>query len=430
MTIIMLNQRQEIALRSHDISQGLGTKEVPEFETLTEIGLMIKLALHIRGLPVIPYNTLKLASHHFLGIHPLLCKSVVELLAEIEFVKIISEGSTIKSVLPTVPFYEDLYEQVGEFAEIKKLNEAEELAITLLKKLTNAPVNSAWAYQLGADKKLLERSLSIGQQGNYIVSKRARGKDILISPVFFSENVELFSDLVAKSGANTVKKILDLIKSYQGIPLSVIESRKEINGTKLTDAEVSLLKSLAHDSAIKPPSIRTTHAGESHFLFTPKPGNSRLSPTKREIYERAMALVSAIRQGQYLANKYAIRSPLAILNKLKDQHHIGANTEALEQYKQLTVLRIGRLEPSGNGWYKFVLVETEENIEAVNLAIDLVQMGEGKGMEVDQEVRLAISQGQTYIESIISANKLKESNPVLLSDEHQEEVDNIFLGGV
>ncbi|MED4441670.1 hypothetical protein NYE71_31075 [Bacillus sp. FSL K6-0273] len=426
-----MEKRQELALRCHDITLGLGNKEVAEFETLTEVGLMVKLALHIRGLPLIPYDTLKLASYHFLDIHPLLCKNIVHNLAEIEFVKINSEGNTIKSVLPTVPFYEDLYEQVGEFADLQKLNESEELAITILKKLTDSPISSSSIYQLGADKKLVDRNLSIGQQGNYIISKRSRGKDILLSPVYFSENAELFSELVAKSGANTVKKILGLIKQSQGIPLHIIESTKEINGTKLNDAEISLLKSLAHDSIIKPPSIATTHAGENYFLFTPKPGDARLSPTKREIYERAMALVSAVRQGQYLPKQYAIRSPYAILKKLQREHYIGANTEAIEQYKQLTILRVGKLTRTPAGWFRFELINTEENIEAVNLAVDLIVMGEGKGLEVDDEVRLAISQGQTYVESLISANKLKEKETIALSEEHQEEVDNLFLlGGV
>ena len=57
-------------------------------------------------------------------------------------------------------------------------------------------------------------------------------------------------------------------------------------------------------------------------------------------------------------------------------------------------------------------------------------MGEGQGLEIDDDVRLAISQGQTYIESLISANMLKERETVELSEEHQEEVDNLFLGGV
>ncbi|MBU8678817.1 hypothetical protein MOC46_10520 [Bacillus spizizenii] len=426
----MINIRQELALRSHDITIGLGNKQVPEFELLTEIGNMIKLALNIRGLPIIPYTTLKLAAYHFLDIPTYMCSSIVENLAEIEFVKITSEGKTIKAVLPTVPFYEDIYEGVGEFAETKQINETEQLAVTILKKLTASPVSSSTIYELGAEKKLVERNLSIGKQGNYIINKRSRGKDILLSPVYFSENADLFSDLVAKSGAKTVQKILTLIKKAQGIPLHIIEQRKEINGVKLTDPEINLLKSLAYDSIIKPPSIKTSHAGENYFLFTPKPGNARLSPTKREIYERAMALVSAVRQGQYLPKKYAIRNPHAILRKLKNDHEIGANTEALEQYRQLTVLKVGNLVSTPAGWHKFVLINTEENIEAVSLALDLVSMGEGQGLEVDDQMRLAISHGQTYVESLISANKLKESENVALSEEHQEEVDNIFIGGV
>jgi len=425
-----MEKKQEFALRCHDITIGLGNKEVPDFEVITEVGLMVKLALHIRGLSRIPYETLKLAASHFLGISTLICRNIVLSLAEIEFVQIISEGSTIKAIVPTVPFYEDLYDQVGEFASTKKVNETEELAITILKKLTHSPIHSSWIYELGAEKSLVQRNLSIGEQGNYIINKRSRGKDILLSPVYFSENADLFSDLVAKSGAKTVQKILTLIKQAQGIPLHIVETRKEINGVKLTDQEITLLKSLAHDSVIKPPSIKTSHSGENYFLFTPKPGEARLSATKREIYERAMALVSAVRQGQYLPKEYAIRSPYAILRKLSNDNEIGASTEALEQYKQLTVLRVGRLVKQYNGWMKFVLNDTEENREAVKLALELIEIGEGKGLEIDDDARLAIAQGQTYIESLISANKLKEKETVSLSEEHQEEVDNLFLGGV
>ncbi|PPA68722.1 hypothetical protein [Jeotgalibacillus proteolyticus] len=425
-----MNKREKLALRSHDITIGLGNKQVPEFEIITEIGNMIKLALNIRGLPMIPYETLKMAAYHFLDITPHMCKSIVENLGEIEFVKISSEGKEIKGVLPTVPFYDDIYEGVGEFAETKKINETEQLAVTILEKLTTSPVSSSTIYELGAERKLVQRNLYIGEQGNYIINKRSRGKDILLSPVYFSENADLFSDLVAKSGAKSVQKILKLIKQAQGIPLHIVEQQKEIQGVKLTEAEINLLKSLAHDSIIKPPSIKTSHAGQNYFLFTPKPGNARLSPTKREVYERAMALVSAVRQGQYLPKKFAIRNPPAILRKLKNDYEIGASTEALEQYRQLTVLRVGKLVTTPSGWHKFKLIDTEENIEAINLALELVSVGEGQGLEVDDQMRLAINQGQTYVESLISAVKLKESTNVALSEEHQEEVDNIFLGGV
>jgi hypothetical protein len=425
-----MNNRQNIALRGHDISLGLGKIEVPDFETLPRIGHMIRLSLQIRGLSIIEYETLRLVAYYYLNIPTTIFKGILKDLAEVGFVKLITEGKTIKKIIPTVPFYDDLYEKTGEFGETQGLNESEEVAILLLSKLTESPVNSSLVYQMGADKKLVDRNLSIGAQGEYIITKRARGKDILLSPLFFSENSELFSDMVAKSGAKTVSRILNLIKSMQGVPLAIVEKTKEINGTKLTSTEINLLKSLAYDSAIKPPSIITAHAGTNYFLFTPKPSKAKLSPTNREIVEKAMALVSSMRQGQYLPNKYRIRSPYAILNTLLDKGKIGANSEALEQYKKLTFLKVGRLEKVIGDMYSFVLVQSRENLAAVHLAIDLIQQGEGgSGLELDEDIRRAISGGQEYVESLISAKRLKETKYMPLSEENKEEVENLFLYG-
>lgn len=103
----------ELAARCHEIHVGLGTTQVPEFDQLALVGMSVRLALHIRGLPAIPFEVLKLVGYHYLDIPPVAATRVVELLAEIEFVKLGTEGKTIKTVLPNVPYYEELYEQIG-----------------------------------------------------------------------------------------------------------------------------------------------------------------------------------------------------------------------------------------------------------------------------------------------------------------------------
>ncbi|MFB3166567.1 hypothetical protein P5G62_005535 [Neobacillus sp. 179-C4.2 HS] len=421
---------QDLALRCHDISVGLGVKDVPDFETLPEVGLMVRLALHIRGLPRIDYEVLKLVAYHYLQISPMVLKNVIRDLDEAEFIRVLSEGQTIKAIIPTVPYYDELYTNIGEFTKSEKnLNEAEQLALTILDKLTHSPVAKDSLVQLGADNKLLNRNLVIGNQGNYIITKRVRGKDVVLSPVFFSENADIYADLVAKAGAKSIQRLLKLVEGFQGVPLQIIETQKEINGVKLTDDEINLLKRLASDGAVKPPSISTSHAGTNHFLFTPKPGAIRLNPTKREVYERAMALVSAVRQGQFLPKAYRIRSPYAILNSLKDKGYLRANTEAYEQYKKLTFMRVGRLEPLSNGWHVFRLNATEENLEAIGIAISLVDTGGVKGMEVDEDARIALGQDQSYVESLIGSKQLREREQLPLSEEHQEQIENMFLGG-
>ena len=111
----------DLAARCHEIQVGLGTTEVPEFDQLALIGMAVRLALHIRGLSPIPYEVVKLVGYHYLDISLHAARRVVELLAEIEFVKLGTEGKTIKTVLPNVPYYEELYEQLGGYAVGRRL---------------------------------------------------------------------------------------------------------------------------------------------------------------------------------------------------------------------------------------------------------------------------------------------------------------------
>jgi hypothetical protein len=64
------------------------------------------------------------------------------------------------------------------------------------------------------------------------------------------------------------------------------------------------------------------------------------------------------------------------------------------------------------------------------MAIDLIAQGECQGIEVDEEARIALQKDQVYVESLISAQKLREREQITLSEEQVEEIDNILLGGV
>ena len=82
---------KEVAARCHEIQTGLGLAEVPEFEGLRAVGMAVRLSLHIRGLPSVNYETMRLVATHFLGIPSVAVKSILELLAEVEFVKLQTE---------------------------------------------------------------------------------------------------------------------------------------------------------------------------------------------------------------------------------------------------------------------------------------------------------------------------------------------------
>jgi hypothetical protein len=424
--------RGELAARCHEIQAGLGTTEVPDFELLLEIGMAVRLALHIRGLPTIDYKILRLVANHFLNIPSLAVKRIVLLLADVEFVRIKSEGQTIKAVLPAVPYYEDLYGTLGNYSlTVGGFNETESLSIEIVRRLARSPekLDSLRDF-LGADSKLFARAVEIGEEGDYLVRRRSRGRDILLSPTYFTENADMFADIVASKGSKNVQRVLKAVKSMQGIPLSIVESQKSIGGYPLDDKEIAILKRLAQDGAVKPPSIETTYSGESHFLFTPTPSGAALAPTKRDIYERAMAIVAAVRQGQFLPRRYAVHSPAAVIWTLRDKLKLGkATTEATQQYRKLVHLRVGRLISVGGGFSEFQIIDTEENIEALGIAYSLVTSGAAEGLEVDQAARQALQEDQEYVESIIASGKLRKRERVELNKGQQLELELILSGG-
>ncbi len=419
----------EIAARCHEIQTGLGLTEVPEFEQLQRIGMAVRLALHIRGLAVVNYETLKLVANHYLGIPVGGIRSILEVLAEVEFVKLQTEGKTIKAIVPNVPYYETLYDRLGTYATDAGFNEAETLSVELLSRLSKAPEKiDTLKTHFGAEPKLFDRAFHLGKQGSYLRVHRSRGRDVALSPTYFSENSEIYADMVAGVGSKQVKKIMTALHNMQGVPLSIIQKQKEIAGTKLSDDELNLLLRLAQDGAVKPPSITTSHSGEQFFLFTPTPSGAALAPTKRDIYEKSMAIVAAIRQGQFLPSKYAIRSPGAVLYRLKENMELAkATTEATQQYQKLVHLRVARLVNVGGKFHQLQIIDTPENREALSIAYNLVDAGVAAGTEVDEDARNALQQDHSFVESLVASGDLQRRSNVTLTQDQQLEMENLFL---
>lgn len=423
--------RKIAVARCHEIQLAMKDKEVARFETIPEIGMAVQLALHIRGLPVIEYELLKLVATTLIGIPRLAVDRIVTLLDEVEFVRLSKDGKRIKAVLPTVPYFEELYEGLGEYLETEsKIDEFESLTLEIVDKLAGSPYNAdALAGKLGADRKDFDSSIELGTKGRFLISTRHRSKDVLMNPTYFSENGDVFADHVAKCGAKTVQRTLELLKAAQGWPLSLIIKRGEIAGNAVSPDEIALLSRLAQDGIVKPPSIKTTHAGQSLFMFTPTPGHVNVSPLKREQYERALAIVSAVRQGELLPNKYRIRSPGAVLYTLKNELQLRPTSDYAEQYQNLEHLRIARLEKLDNGYRQLKIVDTPENRESLNIAYQLVQGEKIPELLVDQEAIMAMGGTQEYVESLVSSRIMRDKGQVTLSEESGHEITQLLLEG-
>lgn len=420
----------ELAIRSHDVVTCMENTRAEEYDTLNNLGLAVRLAVHLKGVPAQSYDLIRRVAVYGLNFQPSEVRPVLELLDAAEMIYLDTEGKTIKSVTPNIPFFGSLYEKLGLVAtSTSSFSEPEQFTLTLMKNLADTPRPKEHFHALGADKKLIERVIDIGTEAAFIIHKRARGRDIYLSPSYFSENASAFADLVAAKGSGKVKTVLDLLKMHQGWPLSKLLAEGQLAGVVLDTDELAIVAALADDGFVQPPAIETTHAGRNYFLFAPRPGKGRLPLADREIYERAMALVAAVRQGQFISARFAIRSPVALLEALRDRKSIKANTEAIQQYRQVAKMRIGRLELHMGGWATLHLLDIPENIRAINLAIELIQ-GTQSVARPDSEIILALQKGQQYVESVLGRKRLvTDSRIIRPNSEIRQEVDSFLLRG-
>lgn len=409
-----------------DVQTSLGRTDVPEFDALRHVGMCAVLAVHLRGLGEIEFGVMRLVSDYYFNIPSYVLRSVLEELESLDLVSLVRSGGDIVKVIPQVPHFQDVYAVLGQAFERRALNEHEHATLSMLDALQTQPRNvDSLFHLLQMPPELGRRCTSIGLNGGLLRAHRARGRNILVSPLYFADNLNVLADLAAGRKGDDVAKLLAAIRANQGWPLGMAIAQQEIGGTRLPPVQIELAQFLAAEGVIRPPTIESP-AGVQQFLFTPRPGEARLNGANREVYERAMALVSAVRKGQLLPEETRIRSPLAILRALRQRGHIGSNTDAQVQYRALAVMRVGKLV-QGSWGHEFHLIDLPENATALDKAIELLESGQMAGLEVDKEARIALGKDEQYVQSLIAAKQLRTRGTPVLSEEAKDQVDQLVL---
>jgi hypothetical protein len=421
---------KQLAEYAFDLQVGLEGADVPEYESAITIGKAAVLAVNLRGLGELDYKALRLVAARYFHIRSDVLDGVLRTLADLELVKLVTTDGSIEQVIPTVPHFENIYERVGELTAAKPLNELEQLTIAMLDQLYRSPINRDSLHaKLGADHDAFCTSLQIGVEAGLMIDQRARGRNIIASPLYFSGNLDGLIDVAARGDTPNVRRVLSLVARNQGMPLSVISKECRIADAAISAEDVVLLQGMAEQSIIKPPAIERPNNAQERFIFTPAPGRTRMSAANREIYEKGMALAAAVRKGQLLPEAYRIISPQALLYRLGDRKWINANTEAAHQYKNLAVLGLGRLEHTGGGFYRFHLIDVPENLEAVGIAKTLLAGERPPDLELDNQARLLLSHDESYVKSHLSSASLRKpaAKKTILSQKAHEEIDQYIL---
>jgi hypothetical protein len=355
------------AARLQDINEGLvrqsGGLVEAHYRKSKRFGAAARVCNLIRGRDVVTdYNALVAACGE-LGIGADTLDAALRELQEVGYVTLHPSGGEIQKIEERIPLLSDRFEAIAERWRDSKPSDIEIVTLRILDDLLISPHRSREICQkYGIGHQDFDVIRDVGTTGEFIRTYRSPkdGSEIAFSPLYHDENPEKVIQLIDAFPEEDVIGILRSIRDYQGKPTDSVAN--------------PVLVTAIQSGCIPTPTVNSTK-GAKRFMFTPLQGVGKL---EKALLEKARAIVACVRYGEHYAGVTRIFNPLLILYRLRDRKVIGPHSEIGQQYVLLQKLGIGmiRLAPGYQSRFNFHLLDTDENLRALDMAIQYLTVKE------------------------------------------------------
>lgn len=376
-----------VGLRAQDVYSGLQTVDqtsgiiAAELEATRLTGMAATVAANIKGIDIIKDpRTLKIIAAQQWGIDSFALPGVLQVLQEVGYVTLRQDarGRTVEIDEHIPLLHDELYDRLGTHWAENDPSELDEAAVLSLERLAGAPARLSRLRADVGDEETLTRLLEIGDAAQFARRlELSDGDEVVWSPFCAYEQPEALARLYSSFDDEVIREQFEQVRAYQGLPL-------DRRAAVLSDAvgHGILLANTIHGSG-----------GEAAFAFVPYQATTAQRRMEKVVLEKALILLACVRYGQHFA-RHPIHSPAAILRKLRDGAALSATSEAGSQYRTAAQEQILRLEPAGDGFFRAQLIDTPDNVAAIDLAIDLLVHGEPVASREDAEQKLLFTGGQ------------------------------------
>jgi hypothetical protein len=389
-----------IGLRAQDVYSGLQTVDqtsgliAAELDTTRLAGMAATVAANIRGIDLIKDpKTLTVIAAQQWGIDSFALPRVLETLEEVEYITQHRDArgkvSQIDEHIPLL--HDDMYERLGTNWQASDPSEVDEAAVDTLEVLAGAPVRVSELQARIGDGDTLGHVLAIGEAAQF--TRRlslSDGDELVWSPFCAYEKPEALTALFERFTDDQVREQFARLREYQGLPV---------------EGDAGVLSQAVGQGILLANTIKGS-GGEASFAFVPYRASTAQLRMQKVILDKAIILLACVRYGQHKA-VHPILYPAAILRKLRDGGPLRASTEAGSQYLTAAQEQILRLERAGGGYFRAQLIDTPDNVAAVDLALDLLTHGEPVAVREDPNQRLLFTGGQ-YLTPLMT---MKEREP-------------------
>ena len=412
-----------IAARLQDINEGMvrqiaGITEV-YYNKSKRLGAAVRICNIIKGQDVITKPEILLIAAGEMGISADTVDKALGELEEIGYITVHRTGGEISKIEERVPLLEDQYSQIGEKWQGSSPTEIERATLEIIDDLMVAPQREREIIKKhGIDNKAFTLISDVGKSGSFYKNYKSPvdGSSIGYSPLYHDENPEKIMALFDKYPEEDVSGKIRSIRAYQGMPVDAINDPVLMEAIRM--------------GCIPTPSVNSSR-GTKHFAFTPLRGVGKL---ERSLLEKARAIISCVRYGQHFARITRIATPLLILKALVRKKSIGSHSEILRQYALLHKLGVGIIsrDPTSTDRYTFNLLDTPENMRALELAIQYLTIKEPTKEEPKiKKVRQLFLPGMAGIYGSVAKTRidLQPVKTTTLSDDSIQQLNHLLIGG-
>jgi hypothetical protein len=306
--------------------------------------------------------------------------SVVGLLEEADLVEVTRSGSDVTGLTSEVPYYRDLYETLGNAWRDRHPSQLEEEMVAVVDRLAQGPLPSeSLVSDVGIDAADVDRVLTLGTEAQLIKTSSGTEGTILYSPFTAFENPALLSELMDKHGSGQLADEFAVLREHQGLPV--------------TEDQYPMLYDAIGRGLLLAPSVKLPgEVGEQRFATLPYTVDRKLLIGEKPVLDKALAVIACVRCGEHFGGHTNLRSAALAVNALLRDGALSPNSSHERQYRLMRdkgIIAYGPDPMPGGKWVVPTLIDTPDNRQALNIALDLLTRGEafsGRDAEVARDV--------------------------------------------
>lgn len=363
----------QAGLRCQDVNSGLRTFDAasPSLTPLKKtrlVGMAADVAALVRDTPIIAdMPALEAVAAAELDIPSTSFDVVVDVLERVGFVELTRNRSgDVTGLTSEVPYYQDLYTTLGADWRERAPSQLEEEIVAVVDRLAAGPLPAEMLVEgVGVESSDVERILQLGTDTQLIKTVSGVDGAILYSPFTAFENPALLSDLAEQHGSDQLLSEFDALRNRQGLAV--------------TPERFPLLYDAVGRGLLIAPSVELPGGSEQPFATLPYTLDRGLLVGEKPVLDKALAVLACIRCGEEFGGYSDLPSAVAAINKLLREGELNPHSSSERQYRLMRNKGVVAYGPDPMPWGKWVvptLIDTPDNRRALEIARDLLTLGE------------------------------------------------------